>query len=135
MSKQLKNKIESMKGKPWMYNGSVFHIDDYEITENFLIIKTGGNSQRRPLNIAMEYLESCLPVEQENKLPMKNKPQLLFSGNGTFEKIKDILMDNITRVQENKDYVNQAKAVNASITNMLHLAKNELEVYRLMQRI
>lgn len=45
----------------------------------------------------------------------------------TGSKLETILMDNIDRVQRDKDYIPQAREVNANIKSIIDLAKTEVE--------
>jgi|GEM_PF-2094327 len=43
------------------------------------------------------------------------------------KELSNIIMDNIRKVQKDKDYINQAREVNANIKSMIDLAKTEIE--------
>ena len=42
-------------------------------------------------------------------------------------KIEDILLDNITKIQKDADYLDQAKEVNSNVRTLIDLAKTEVE--------
>ncbi len=52
---------------------------------------------------------------------------VVIKGN-VLSELRDILLDNVKKVQENKDYVPQAKEISNSIGQIINLAKVEIDL-------
>ena len=69
-----------------------------------------------------------------NKYTSKPTDVMLMNSNSLITnkgiQIADILMENITRVRSDKDYVPQAEAINSSVKAFIDLAKVEVEMIK-----
>ena len=129
---KIKQKLNQMKQKTWMYRTDTFTIVDYELSENFVIIITDAGYQRKPITTVLEYLNECLPVEEETRLTIRKEAEVLNTEEkATFQNVQEILIENIKKVQADPAYVNQAKVVNSSVQTMLNMVKHRIEVAKL----
>jgi hypothetical protein len=87
------------------------------------------------------FLDNCFPVPQEEII---EKPEIAQdnmglvranSGSGNIlAYLKGILVEDIERVRENKDYVEQAKTVSNNVKRLLDTAKLELQIKALQAK-
>lgn len=69
----------------------------------------------------MDFME----VESEYSVPVV---QAHAETSNSLSQIKDILMDNIKKVQDNPSYINQAKSINNNVNTLMNMLKLELQV-------
>ena len=71
---------------------------------------------------AEKALAEFLPVHANNRsLAITVMPK-----NGELQNLKEIILDNIQKVKEDKDYIKQADAINKSIGTLINMAKLEI---------
>ena len=70
-----------------------------------------------------ESLERIQTIEVPGQV--HTAPVSLIQRSGS--KIEDILLDNITKIQKDADYLEQAKEVNSNVRTLIDLAKTEVE--------
>ena len=66
-------------------------------------------------------------------LPVNDSPVFELSilpKNGAATELKKILLENIIKVQQDPKFIGQAKAVNQCVTNVINLARLELEYFK-----
>jgi hypothetical protein len=126
-------KISEMVGRSYMYKKEVYKITGFIPEDQKVRIKTNredivllDDSLHHTLGMFLEVEE-----EESERLPAtKQQTQM----QGTLMELNNILLDNIKRVQDNKEYVQQAGAVNKSVTNITNLIKTQLEFEKLQRK-
>ena len=127
---QLENKLVSMKGKTFIYKGTHQKIINYKIIDETLHLVTDKNwykfSVTHP-DITYQILkEEFLPVE-DNDVAIHKEELPTFSAIGK-SNIAQTLIDNIETLRTNKEFVNQAKAINNTDSTIINCAKMEIAV-------
>jgi hypothetical protein len=120
-------KIAQMVGSTYMYKKENYTLKGFIPEEQKVRILT-DKQDIVLLNDGLHHsLSLFLEVEQEETaLQVQKHPQ-----NDTIVELRNILMENIKQVRENKEYVQQAGVVNKSVTNITNLIKAELEFMKL----
>ncbi|OQP65460.1 hypothetical protein A3860_17500 [Niastella vici] len=127
-TKQITDTLEAIKSKTFQYGTNIYYVLDYkidEIKERF-IIKTNICSFERPFESIEEFLKYWKPVT--NIISLKSNPDaeqqvalFMEQENSFIGDVISILKDNITKVQENKEYIQQAQTINKSINAMVSI--------------
>ena len=122
MKLRLQEKLESMKGKTFMRNGRYHTVLSWQIKDDKLTVATDNGWLEFTIDKAEKALSEFLPVHANNqKLAITVMPK-----NGELQNLKEIILDNIQKVKEDKDYIKQAEAINKSIGTLINMAKLEL---------
>jgi hypothetical protein len=130
MKKPIKD-LENMVGKTYMFKKKNIMIKGFIIDRDSQIIniKTTGEPIDVSLIALPEFIKNCLEVEEENEIqvtsteviiPEKSKSEIVV--------LREILMDNINKVRENKEYIEQAKSINNNINTLINMYKLELQI-------
>jgi hypothetical protein len=107
--------------------------------EKFTLI-TDKKSFTRPYENVMDFLGLFERVPERALTPeaSNNKgffmPEITVTG-AVAKELKDVLMDNIRKVQENKEYIQQAEAIKANVDSVIQLAKTEIEYLHVLDRL
>lgn len=136
--------VESMVNTPFLYGNQHHYIKSYSInpdTEKF-ILTTDKKVFTRPLENAMEFLDQFFPVPDNRKLELvpESNPKGYFIPEITVtasvaKELKDVLMDNIKKVQADKNYIPQAEAVKSNVDTLIALGKTEIEYINAINRL
>ena len=119
---KLQEKLESMKDKTFMRNGRYHTILSWQIKDDLLTVATDNGWLEFAIYKAEKALAEFLPVHANNqKLAITVMPR-----NGELQNLKEIILGNIQKVKEDKDYIKQAEAINKSISTLINMAKLEL---------
>lgn len=127
-TKQITDTLEALKGKTFQYGTNIYYVLNYTIDEakERFIIKTNICAFERPFESIEEFLKYWKPVT--NVISLKSNPDteqqvaLFMEQESCFiGDVISILKDNITKVQQNKDYIPQAQTINKSINAMVSI--------------
>lgn len=102
-------------------------LEDFEFDENRKHSKE--KKSNGTLSKTVQATKNIKPVETLKK--EETAPALFTSPDEmkvTLNDVKNILMDNIKKVQENSDYIPQANTVNQSVNSLINLAKLSLQM-------
>jgi hypothetical protein len=133
---------DSMKGSWFLYGNQQHYIKNYSMNEDAekFTLTTDKKTFTRPYENVMEFLGLFEPVpEREPQLAVSNSkglflPEVTVNG-AVVKELKDVLMDNIKKVQENKDYIPQAEAIKSNVDSVIQLAKAEIEYLNVLDRL
>jgi len=82
------------------------------------------------INILSSDVDQAMETFQVVELPsVVNQTSLISTVN---HDLKNILMDSINKVRENKDYIPQAQEVNNNVKSIIDLAKAEIEYMKVI---
>lgn len=124
-----------MKNKPFMIHQQEEVVKEWEFIDGeTVVIHTDKNKHRFSFSIADERLAEFLPIEQELAEIESNLPQLACNTQ-TLRELKDIMMENIRKVQEDKAYIPQAQEVSKSVGTIVDLAKTEIEYIKAIRSL
>lgn len=128
--KEKLKKISSMMNRCWHYQGEDYKFLSYEVEEDYVIISLDeeGKDLTIPAYDVLEFIHSCKEINTETGIVKKKNfvPNSIANEN-IMQGLKDTLLDNISKVKENPDYVPQAKVVSNTVQALINLAKLELE--------
>lgn len=123
-----------MAGKLFMYNSGNYRLISYEVETEQVIIATDRRIFKVTPAQAMPLLANFLPVD-ESETPV------LASGNdkflemirgsvtlGSAGQLRETLMANLKKVQEDPSYIPQAQVVNQTVSTIIDLAKAEVDM-------
>lgn len=119
-----------MMNRCWHYQGEDYKFLSYEVEEDYVIISLDeeGKDLTIPAYDVLEFIHSCKEINTETGIVKKKNfvPNSIANEN-IMQGLKDTLLDNISKVKENPDYVPQAKVVSNTVQALINLAKLELE--------
>ena len=144
---KIANTAEGMLGKSFMYGVNVVQVLNYEINEErerfYLWTSRKADPYDRPLNTALEFITSefrevnntVTPFPGTN-LQVIQQPEdfQMLKTPGLALEVKDILMDNIRKVQTDRNYIPQAEAIRENVDTLIELAKTEIAYVAVMKR-
>jgi hypothetical protein len=139
MDEKLLSTLESMKGKTFQYANQAHYITSYILDEEQekCTIKTNLSTFDRRFENMETFLQYWKPVDKD--LTLYNEPELWknFSNfieqeNDRSKRLINTLEDNITKVQQNKDYIPQAEAINKTVTTIIGIEKVRLSMLKMM---
>lgn len=128
--------LERMPGKKYIYKQVEHQILKYEFDGKLLLITTDKEILQLPSVDFSFHLKEFLPIE-EQLLPVNFNavPVLNVASKEVMIELKDVLLDNIKKVQENKDYIPQAQEINNQVKSMIDLAKTEIEFIKTVRKV
>lgn len=128
----LETKLKGMIGHTYMVNGHYYKVQSYQLdTDGQLTIAADKKWFTAEADQVKKLLKQFLPVALDNReveltlMPAKNE----------MRQIKNIVMDNIKKVQDDAKYIPQATAVNQSVNTLLNMAKLELQAAKLAREV
>lgn len=134
---KIEDRLRSMKDKTFIYNAQTIKVLSFKFDGEYCTVATSGPWVTRPngemIKLLDEFLETdeeFLPAVQQQEIELP-KVQTL----ATFPELSRILMDNIKKVQEDKEYVDQAQQVSLSVKMIVDLAKTEIEAVKAVSDI
>lgn len=131
MSKQIE-KLESIKGKLFIHKEKEERVLNYKIEVDMICIHTDIDQYKIGFGDLNIFLRNFLLVD-EHPVVNQNKGLVILDNEGT-KSIKEILMNNIKRVQNNPEYIPQAKQINSDVNSIIELAKAEIELLKTQQK-
>lgn len=141
MNEKLLNTLESMKGKTFQYANQVHYVTNYIVDEEQekCTIKTNLSSFDRRLENMETFLQYWKPVGKD--ITIYDKPELwqkvsnfIEQENDRSKRLINTLEDNITKVQESKDYIPQAEAINKAVNTIVGIEKVRLGMLKMMMK-
>lgn len=130
LRKKTLDRLEAIKGKTFMYNTRQMKILDYKVNGEKVQIVTDNGWQEPSYDKIDAFLDNLLPVQEGTGLMIIQQAQVTSSS---INELKGILMDNIKKVQESKDYIPQAQEINSNVKSIIEVAKAEIEVLKIMR--
>jgi hypothetical protein len=136
MNKQLIKQLEKMVGKTYQYGGKIHYVIGVTPDEanDKICIKTNLGSYDRSAEAAPEFLnywqEATTVTVQTAPTTPENGIVVMERENTMVDKLTDLLMDNITKVQTDATYIKQAQAINNNVNSIINLTKLKLDVMK-----
>lgn len=141
---KLNERLKMMVGKPYLVNAVQQTVLSYQLAEPRLTVVTDKKWHTVDLQNAHRLLELFMEVDPTSEtedpstglpaagalspaLPVPTTMQI-----GT--QLREILLDNIKKVQDNKDYIPQAQEVASQIKTIIDLAKTEVDYLRIVHK-
>ncbi len=131
----VEKRLKYMVGKTWLFNAKDYTINDFTIIDEMVLLSTNLGFVKFSIDEAHKKFTEFIPVDKYEE----NKPVVINNSNTSIDIFRkkevgtliDDLINNIETVKGNKEYVQQANAVNKSITAITNLMKLGLEVKKL----
>lgn len=123
--------VNQMLNKQFLYGSHITTVLDYDINEVrgrfYLFTDRREEPYDRPLESADAFLKKFSPVLNVPTIVDKpvEAPQMLGTP-GLAGNLREILLDNIERLKNDKEYIPQAEAINENVKTMIDLAKTEV---------
>lgn len=143
-----------MIGHQFMIDGRVERIMNYQIKENSISVDTDKKPRSFSEDQFMDWAKKCLPVQDDIEVLEEDlKPsrelkkfkekeimgsQVVYQpsfSSSNFSDLRSVLMENIKKVQEDKEYLPQAVAVRDNVQSIIELTKNEIEYVKTLNKM
>jgi len=126
------DKYHRLIGKNFLYLGGEVVVKKIECMEGDLLKVT---TDKKIIRIReSELRKELLPIESEIE---RHEGIMLYRGvqveSGEMTKLSDALMENIKKVQENKEFIDQARSINESAKAIIELKKAQIQMIKLMK--
>ena len=124
MKTKVVDRLEKMKGKRFLYHAKMQTVLNYQVNKDEVIIATDFQIKTIDIEKIDEELNQFLPVQDSVEVSM-------FRKNKTIPDLADIVMSNIKKIQEDKEYIPQAKAIHDGIKTLVNMAKLDLQMQKM----
>ena len=127
---KLTTRLEQMKGKTFTYGKQVHSVLDIKVDDEKFVITTNLNEFSRKTESAEEFLKYWSPATQTGMAVLEENQQMavyIQQGRSQADDLISILKDNITKVQSNAGYIQQAQTVNDQVKSIIDIEKMKLE--------
>lgn len=119
-------KLERLVGRTFIYKQDHIKIKDfYPIPEEK---KINVITDKKPILLddsdVPDFINKLLPVDEPTTVAVS----VVNETQQTITSLKDILLDNIKKVQENKDYIAQANTINNSVNSLLNMVSLQMKI-------
>jgi len=126
MEKITEKKLQGLLNKPWKYGMRVVVITGYDVSEErqrvFIHTNEKENHFDRPFDSIGDFVKQLVPAEKKET----QSDIMVMSATNVSTQLKGILLDNIQKVQENKEYIPQATTICNNVNSLINLTKLEL---------
>lgn len=150
--KTITNKLEPMIGKQFLIGTNPERIVSYKFDQSHVKLITDKRTRSFDEDQLFDFIKTqCLDMEEDfeemtmqvsnhgKNLPASAAPtQQVYVpsfNNSHFKDLRNVLMKNIEKVQEDKNYLPQAVAVRDNVQSVIDLTKNEIEFMKTVNRI
>jgi hypothetical protein len=124
---KIEDRLQSMIGKTYMYHTFTHKILSYQVRSEGVTIISDKKWIVIPITKINAELEQFLPIEFEKEVVVA----LTLFESGNKKSLKDLVMNNIDKLQQDPKFIDQAKALNEQVKTMIAMAKLELETIKL----
>lgn len=142
---KVEDKLRSMKNRTFMYNTMLVQILSWKYEAEYCTIVTSAPWITQKIVEMLKFInENFHEVEADEAtsgdLPDKQSsnsqsyeaiPKLNFKSLSKADDLVELLFDNINKVTESKDHVDQANAVANLAGKIMHVAKTQIDAARL----
>lgn len=127
------DRLKQMIGNVYRHEGSIVTIHDVIISEPFGILKTDNGE----IKISLDDIESELSffsLKKNNEMVHNPTVMQMVSQSGAmYAQLQDTLLDTIRKVQDNKEYIPQASAINETMKSIIDLEKVKVQTLQLLK--
>jgi|SRR5690606_5653693 len=121
------NKLYDMVGGTYLYKRESITIKGVIASDADQLIRI--KTDKQDITISQlhlsDFLSALLPVEADHE---EATTALQVQQSGEITNMQNILMDSIKKIQQDKEYVGQAKAINNHINTMLNMVKLQMQM-------
>ena len=133
MEKKLK-KLDNMIGCTYKYEGRKIRIDDVTVSGNIATLKTDSEDIQITLDEFFDEDLADFQLIKENGI--MRYPQLIdvvLQNGTTYDKLQEVLLNTIEKLQTDKDYIPQAEAINNTLKSIINLEKVRVSTFALLK--
>ena len=121
--------LQRIDGQPCLYNGKTVKITGYEINGEKVLIHSEHKTYTLPKFSFHADIKAFQVIDDGLVLHQPVKPTIVSSD--VMQGLAGTLLDNIKRVQENAEFIPQAKQINSDVKTLVEMAKAEIEFLKL----
>lgn len=129
-------KLEKLIGQDIAYNQYVYHIKEVEKQAESVVLYTDS----KPIILHSDaqvqfFLDDIQPVQlpaKKNGNQHPAQPQII--GADVLHQLRNVLIENIQRVKDDKDYIPQANAVAKQVNTLIQLTHMEITARRAIHK-
>lgn len=127
------DRLRQMIGNVYKYEGGITTIHDVIESEPFGILKTDcGDIKISLADIDAEL--SFFTLKNDNMMVRNPTVMQMVSQSGAmYEQLQNTLLDTIKKVQESKDYIQQAQSINETMKSIIDLEKVKVQTLQLLK--
>lgn len=127
------DRLKQMTGNVYRYEGGIVTVHDVEIAEPFGILKTDTGD----IKISLDDIDgelSFFSLKKDNEMVRNPTVMQMVSQSGAmYEQLQNTLLDTIKKLQENKEYIPQASAINETMKSIIDLEKVKVQTLQLLK--
>lgn len=122
------NKLYEMVGGTYLYKRESITIKGVIASDADQLIRIKTDKQDITVSLLhlSDFISSLLPVSDEQQ--EETTTALVTQQTGQIDTLHNILNDSIKKIQEDKEYIGQAKAINNHINTMLNMVKLQMQM-------
>lgn len=129
MKEMIEQQLHKLLNKTLLYGNKLVEIKGYRIDEErervYLHSNERENHWDRPYDGVMGLLNEFQEVKGD-MVKIDPVANAITAANGMAGELKDILMDNIKKVQNDAGYIKQATVINNNVNTLVNLTKLQL---------
>jgi hypothetical protein len=128
ITEKLIKKLEDMVGTTRLYGAREYRIKGFSVDDRHVTIRT----DKDPVIIKNEKLHDALTGDfGEVETAVAPAPSnMMLVQQAEILTLKNIVMENISKLQGDKGYINQAREINSSVNTMLKMNQQMIDMYR-----
>jgi hypothetical protein len=129
---KLKEIIDPLIGKTFLYGAKNHTLESYLINEQEekVKIQTDIRFYERGFDSIESFIDQLEPVKEISVIKADKHKEVFLPAmqvnSDVIRQLKDVLLDNIEKVKNDKEYIPQASAVKENVDGIIDLAKIEL---------
>jgi hypothetical protein len=131
MTKEQHNQLMLMKGNTYLYSQIEYRIISYASTDDRVYMDTDKGAIDFPIVDFKVYMKKFIRVPDDKPVLPKYEMSI---GNNSYNKMRDILLDNIEKIKVDKNFLPQAAEINNQVKTVIELAKTEIELFKALQK-
>lgn len=125
------SKLKKLLNKEFIYKQENIRIENYvpDREANAIDIITNKKPIRIKEDGIQAFVDLLLPVDEPSTQALS--ADVIQEATGLTKDLKDILLDNIRKVQSDPNYIKQATSINKSVNQLVGLAKLHLDAAKM----
>lgn len=138
MKEAIEKKLQSMLNKSYKYGMRIVTFTAFRFNEEKEKVYLSTNEKvdhwERPYDSVLTFLKEFAPAEAP--AAQSTSSEIVVSNTSNIvDSLRGILLDNIKKVQENKEYIPQATAINNNVNSIINLSKLQMDALRMQEKI
>jgi hypothetical protein len=132
-------KLKGMIGQTFLYKGKQITICNYHVLgeegKTQIDIEDENGNPAPPIKTPdlAKFIDFCLPVDDTNGDEQSTavSTEVVQETNTLLGTLQSTLLDTITQVKKNPNYIKQANVINSSVNSLIGLAKIQIQVNKM----